>query len=390
MIEFTAVADPGQPSADVRLRLPQVLVPMLWWRGVPMRRAVPMAMTPLERFTLELAITMGRAEPEDFTEITGLPAQLLPIAARRLLRTGALVATGRGYQPVPAAAAKAANSRQVIEERPVRLDLVLLPGTGDMLALNPRTSWLRAAHQMRLTSVGNAPVPVDLRARPLDDYVAERLVQGGIAGAGADLTGVGTLDGEAPVISPDGWCPVYRGEGALHTDDGQLVPHLMLTGQRGDPLDISLPGADGLTSRWVQVTDVLADPSERTRAWYALTGRRDHTAPQAERLDLHRWQCLIDGAEALRLAADGRNLSGPLGLTVTDTDVVAELSVGLVAADATAEAVIGLDRTLTAAAEPGADPATVPPGAAVRDRAWQLGFYDLVYTLRSEEDFAYG
>jgi hypothetical protein len=390
MTTFTAVAHPGRPPADVRLRLPQVLLPMLWWRAIPMRRAVPVAMTPLERFALDLAVTMGRAEPADFTEITGLPADLLAVAARRLTRAGALVAAGRGYRAVAGAAAAASAGRHLVEERSVRLDLVLLPRTGDLLVLDPRTSWLRAAERAGLTSVGNAPVPAELHARPLDDYVAERLRNGGVAGA--DITGVGAFDGEAPVISPDGWCPVFRGEGTLRgAADDEVVPHLQVTGPRGDdPLDLRLAGADGLAGHWRRAAGVLADPVDRARAWNELTGRRAYTAPPAERLDLHRWRCRIGGDDARRLAGQGTNLAGPLGLTLTEEDLIAELAIELAAADPAAESVIALDRTLTAAAEPGADPAAVPPGAAVRDRAWQLGFYELVYTLRAAEDFAYG
>ncbi len=390
MTTFTAGDHPGRPAGDVRLRLPQVLVPMLWWRAVPMRRAVPVAMTPLERFALDLAITMGRAEPEDFTEVTGLPAGLLAVAARRLTRAGTLVAAGRGYVPVAGAAAAASASRHIVEERSVRFDLVLLPRTGDLLVLDPRTSWLRAAERAGLTSVGNAPVPAELHARPLDAYVEERLREGGVAGA--DITGVGAFDGAAPVISPDGWCPVFRGEGTLRgVADDEVVPHLQVTGKRGDdPLDLRLPGAGGLAGHWQRAAGVLADPVARARAWNELTGRRAYTAPSAERLGLHRWQCRISGDEACRLAGQGRNLAGPLGLTVTEEDLIAELTIELAAADPAAEAVISLDRILTAAAEPGADPGAVPPGTAVRDRAWQLGFYELVYTLRAAEDFAYG
>jgi hypothetical protein len=79
-----------------------------------------------------------------------------------------------------------------------------------------------------------------------------------------------------------------------------------------------------------------------------------------------------------------------LGLEVREEDLVAEVCIELAAGDAAAAELIDLDRLLTDAAEPGAGTGVVPRTVTVRERAWQLGFHSLVYTLRETEDFSYG
>jgi len=391
MTTFAEAEHPATPAPGTQLWLPQVLVAMRWWRGVSVRRAVPVAMTPLERFTLELALTMGRAEPDEFFEITGLPATLLPVTARRLVNSGALASADGGYVPVRPVADVVVRSQTVHEERHARLDIVLLPRTGDLLALDSRSSWLRAADQLRPRSVGNAPVPADLRGRRLAEHLTQRLAEGTVAGVGEDVTGVAVLDGESPPIDSNGWCPVYRCEGSLHLDGDRYVPKVLLTGAGGrEPVAAQLPGADGLTARWREVADILGQTPSRAQAWNLLTGRPEYTAPRAERINLGRWRCFVGGGDARRLADRGRNLAAPLGLAVREEDLVAEVSIELVAGDSTAADLIALDCTLSAAAEPGADTDAVPRTRAVRDRAWQLGFHGLAYTLREAEDFAYG
>src|SRR5262249_18294650 len=149
MIEFIAVERPVDPPPGVAAVLPEVLAPMRWWRGVAMRRAEPVSMTPLERFTLELASPSGRADPSEFFEITGLPGALLPIAARRLVTSRALAPADGGYLPQSPGAERAARSQTVYEQRHASLDIVLLPRTGDLLALDPRASGLRAVEALR-------------------------------------------------------------------------------------------------------------------------------------------------------------------------------------------------------------------------------------------------
>ncbi|MFG1951910.1 hypothetical protein [Micromonospora sp. NPDC048830] len=390
MIGYSVVPRPVPPADGVLAVLPEVLVPLLWWRGVAVRRAEPVSMTPLERFTLELALTTGRADPEELFEITGLPGSLLPIAARRLVAARALAVSGDAYVPVFPAADDAARTRTVYEARHVSLDVVLLPLTEDLLALDPAVSGLRAVEQLRPRSAGNAPVPASMAGRKLADYLRARLAEGTVAGAGRDVTAVAQLDVESPPVGRDGWCPVYRCRAELRQDGDRYVPVLWFPG-KGDkePTALELPGADGLVGRWRALLDALADRGERARAWDELLGWRQHVAPRAERTGPARWTCRLTLPAARRLADRGRNLALPLGLAVQGEDAVVEVVLDLAGADPEAGELVATDHLLTAAAQPGADASAVPRTASMWERAWQLGFHNLVYALREAEDFGY-
>ncbi|MEQ4303953.1 hypothetical protein ABNF97_21650 [Plantactinospora sp. B6F1] len=391
MIEFVPAEPPAEPAPGTAAILPEVLVPIRWWRGVPFERASPVQMTPLERFVLELATTTGRADPDEFFEITNLPgATLLPVAARRLVAAGALARDGDGYRPLSPGAERAARTRTVYRQRLVRLDVVLLPRTGDLLALDPHSSGLREIDRLRPRSVGNAPVPPRLAGRTLADELRARLAAGTVAGVDEETTGVAESATGSPMISRNGWCPVYRCRGELRVDGDRYRPVLTLPGEgKHDPVRLDLPGASRLAENWLGLADALHDPATRARAWDALLGGSQRVAPQAERIGPGRWRCWISGALARRLADRGRNLALPLGLAARGEDAVVELAIDLVGADRTAETLIEVDRRITAAAGPGADIAALPSSPELRDRAWRLGFPGLVYALREAEDFGY-
>jgi hypothetical protein len=392
---MTSFAETGRPPAHTTgtaVVLPEVLLPMWWWRGIPVRRSVPVTMTALERFALELALTMGRAEPDEFFEITGLPGTLLGVVTRRLVSSGVLTPADGGFAPLRPAADRAARSLTLQQEQQATLDIVLLPRTGDMIALDPRTSWLRAADRLRPQSVGGAPASAQVRGRTLASYLSERLRAGTVAGAGPDITAVALMDAESPRIDNNGWCPVYRCAGAVRIDGDQHVPVATLPGANGkDPVEATLPGASKLADRWLAAADVVGEPAMRAQAWNTIMGHRQHhAAPRAERLGPGRWRLHIRGDDAGRLAARHYNLVSALGLEVREEDLVAEVCIELAAGDAAAAELIDLDRLLTDAAEPGAGTGVVPRTVTVRERAWQLGFHSLVYTLRETEDFSYG
>ncbi|MDG4752632.1 hypothetical protein O7630_16945 [Micromonospora sp. WMMD718] len=391
MIEFVPADPPTEPEPGTVAVLPEVLVPLYWWRGVPFDRAAQVRMTPLERFVLELAMTTGLAEPDEFFEITDLPgATLLPVAARRLVAAGALTRDDYGYRPLSPGAERAARTQTVYRKRPIALDVVLLPRTGDLLALDPRSSGLREVEQLRLQSAGHAPVPPRLATSTLADELRARLGAGTLAGVDQETTGVPESAVESPVISTNGWCPVYRCRGELRADGDRHRPVLILPGTaKRDPVSLELPGAAGLAEHWLGLLDALHDPAIRARAWDGLLGWTKRIALRMERSGPCRWRCSISGPIARRLTEQGRNLALPLGLAARDDDAVIEVAIDLVGADPTAEALIEVDRRLTAAAEPGADITALPRSSELRDRAWRLGFPGLVYALRETEDFRY-
>lgn len=213
MTTFTAIDRPAEPRPGMVATLPEVLLPVRWWRGVPARQVKPVRMPPMERFTLELALTMGRADPNEFVEITNLPPVLLPASARRLVSAGALAHDHGGYIPLRPAADQAAQSQAVRYERRTQLDIVLLPRTGDVIALGGNA--LRDLDRARPRSAGNAPVPAPLRGRSLADLLNERLPARAVPGAGDDIIGVAQLPAESPTLDHNGLCPVYRCTGEL-------------------------------------------------------------------------------------------------------------------------------------------------------------------------------
>ncbi|MFG1675100.1 hypothetical protein [Micromonospora sp. NPDC049282] len=391
MIEFVPADPPAEPASGTVAVLPEVLVPLRWWRSVPFDRAAPVQMTPLERFVLDLAMTTGMADPGEFFEITNLPGTtLLPVAARRLVAAGALARDGDGYRPLSPGAERAARTRTVYRSRRTGLDVVLLPRTGDLLALDPRSSGLREVDRLRPRSVGNAPVPPWLATRTLGDELRARLVAGTLAGVDQETTEVPESAAESSEISRHGWCRVYRCRGELRLDGDHLRPVLTLPGNdRNDPVSLDLPGAAGLAASWLGLVDALDDPAVRAGAWDGLLGWSERVALRMERTGPARWRCAISGRIARRLAEQGRNLALPLGLVARSEDAVIEMAIDLVDADRTAEALIEVDRRLTAAAEPGADASVLPDSPELRDRAWRLGFPGLVYALREAEDFRY-
>lgn len=382
-----------EPPAGTVLTLSEVMVPMRWWRGVLLYRQTPATTTPLERFTIEMALRLGRADPDEFFHITGLPAALLPVAARRLVTAGALSRSGEGFEVVRPVADQVATTRTVYQAKPEPFDVVLLPRTGDLIAFSPKASWLQAADRARLRPIGRAPVPSALRGRTLAHLLTERLAgPGGVPGLGGDITGVFEQSGPSPTVDVDGLCQVYRGAAVLRIDDrGTFVPVLTLDGGgRKRTVEARLPGADGLARRWLEPVDALDTAAVRARAWHEATGGGEWVAPRVDRVHTGRWRCWIDGADAQRLAAHPRNLSLPLGVEVRGDECIAEVAFELTAADGAAAAAIDLDRLLSAAAQPGTELAGVPRTEAARARAWQLGLHALVYSLREAEDFAYG
>jgi hypothetical protein len=391
---YRILPDAGGSSSGAHLVVTEALVAMRWWRGILLHRRTPATTTPLERFTIELALRLGRADPDEFFEITGLPATLLPVAARRLVTAGALRPSGDGFDVVVQIAEPIAATHTVYATRPEPFDLVLLPRSGDLVALPPRTSWLMEADKARPRPVGQAPVPPNLRGRTLADVLTDRLAAAGgadpVPGLGADITGVAPQPGPAPAIDSDGWCPVFRVSAEVRTDGpGEPVPVLTLPGTGERTVTAPLPGATGLVRDWLEPVDELGTTAARAQLWNEVTGSRDWVAPRAERVAPDRWRCWAKDTDAARVADRPHNLAVPVGVEIQAAEVVIRVGIELAPADQAATARIALDHALSTAAQPCADLREVPSDGAARERAWRLGFHRLVYALREREDFAY-
>jgi hypothetical protein len=311
------------------------------------------------------------------------------VAARRLVTARALVPADGGYLPQPHVAEEAVRRQTLYEQRHASLDFILLPRTGDLLAFDPRSSGLRAVEALRPRSAGNAPVPQALAGTTFAGYLRTRLQNRTVTGIGDDIIDVGPLGSASPAI-PNALCPIYRCQAELRYDGQRYLPVVTLPGDgSSEPVQLALPGADGLVKQWLDLADEMSDPPFRARVWATVTGRNTHTAPRAERVAPARWTYWLSAAAARHLADRGQNLATPTGIAVQDETAVIELTIDLAGAEPAAAELIDTDRALTAAAAPGADTTAVPRTRVAWERAWQLGFLGLAYTLWEAEDFGY-
>jgi hypothetical protein len=382
------VAGPvGDRPPGVVLNLPELLLPMRWWRKVLLRQAVRIEMTPMERLTVELALALGRADPQEFLEVSGLPAALLPVAARRLVTAGALEADDDGYQVVPSVAVTIATNQTLSVERYVPYDILVLPRTGDILALETRSSVVRTLERLRPRSVGSAPVPAQWCGRSLGDILNARFASGPIPGVSEGIRGIADPTIEYGLMDDDGLCPVYRCAGTLRIEDDQHVPSVVVNG--GPEVSLDLRGAEGLTERWRMLPNALDDEALLGALWADLTADRSLPIPALERRGAGGFRVSLTGTVADRLGQEGRNLALPLTVEIHDEDLVAEVRIEMTPGDERAHQLIVLDRELNAAAQPGATATPRLHTDDARERAWDLGFYPLVYALREAVDFDY-
>src|SRR5262249_62229159 len=106
------------------------------------RRGERVEWSASERFVLGRAAGLGVPDAGEFEEITSLPGSLLPALSRRLVAGGVLNESAAGYTPVAAAARSALTGQVLEQDRPGAIDFVLLPRTGDLIALPSRAgSW---------------------------------------------------------------------------------------------------------------------------------------------------------------------------------------------------------------------------------------------------------
>jgi hypothetical protein len=375
---------------DTQVVVQESLVPLRWWRNVPVRMETATALSGMERFVLEMVLAFGAAAQAEFEEVTDLPAHLLPLLGRRLVAAGALTAAGTPADD--ALCRRTLLSEQIAQERVESVHVLALPNAGEVLVLDratggddPFLGWEKA----RVQPVGRYPVDETMSGRSLGDL----------------LTGTAGIRGvETDVIAFDqGLCPVFRCAAQVTGDSGADV---RLSIGDGAP-SILLPGLKSLVDRWRGVDRVLAERPAAT--WKALLGsvQRGDQAPTPRRIAPARWQIDVTGGQAAALCAAGRNLASRAGLAIETSEVVVEVVLGVAAADFTAEAAIAVDTAINAGVSEGSsatavharlaeDAARLPydvvgalAAAKVVERAWQLGHYRLAYSLRERDDFDY-
>ncbi|MEJ3742489.1 hypothetical protein WEI85_04240 [Actinomycetes bacterium KLBMP 9797] len=381
---------PPEVRPDTQVVVREALVPLRWWRSVPVRMQETATLTEMERFVLEAVLAFGSSAPPEFEEITDLPAHMLPVLGRRLVAAGALDPAG-----VPRDVALCRSmmvAEQLYRDRAESVDVVVLPATGEIVVLDKATAgddpllgWERA----RVKPAGKYPVDATLSGRSLTDILV------GTAG----ITGV---ESDA-VAFPQGLCPVFRCTAQVTGDSGAGV---RLSIGDGAPA-VLLPNVKGLVQGWLGVDRVLAD--RPLAVWRALLGNQQpaDVPPTPRQASRSAWRIGVTGRQANLLSNAGRNLGKPAGLAVETAEVIVEVALTITAADRSASAAIAVDRAINAAVSEGSTASTVhnqlaeeatrlPHDAVgalaptkVRDRAWHLGHYRLAYALRERDDFDY-
>lgn len=438
MTEVRAVPPPRH-GPDTELVVSQALLPLLTWRGIAVLREQRVELTVLERFVLELALALGGVEPEDFSQVTSLPPNVLAGASWRLVSSGALTPRGSAYAVDPERAAAALREEAVTRLVRGQASFALLPRTGDLFAVDGQDGgWLRELEQ-KIAPHGQAPLPPALWSASLTAYLGGQVRAGGVAGLDRDVVDVAERDDDPPLGDPvpvdrahrDGEpevrvCPVYLCQAELRqTDAGIQVARATAFGRarRGGSapgpaqpdeaeIEIDLSAARELAARWADLAGALDDLETLHNAWLELsadTGTGDLIPPLAgaRRRGLGTWDLLADGAAATLLCTQTRALSEPRGLTVQSDEQIVHLTCHFFPADDSARALFARDdlimRLLAAGQSAAAEFAAVCEaererhadvgdtlsGESIRERIWQLGHYHLAYLLREQEDFCY-
>jgi hypothetical protein len=199
-------ADVPSMPPGVLLRVRRGLLPLYWWRDVPVLTNVRHELTVFERYLLEMALTLGRMTSADVEEVLGLPPELLDRGAWRLTAAGALRRDADGYHVVAEQARSMLDARTLPQLVESAADFVLLPRTGDLLVLAPgRGGWLAEAERQRrkLRPRHTAPAPPGLWPRRRAEYLAERVRAGQVAGPDRDIAEVLVPEsGDEPLLPP--------------------------------------------------------------------------------------------------------------------------------------------------------------------------------------------
>jgi hypothetical protein len=410
--EFRRSQQPSRSVDDDSLIITRATIRLMLWRDVPVRTAASLGLTPLEQFVLEAVIALRTFTRDQFTQITGLPADLLDTLARRLVNTGAVTRDDSGYRSVPETAEAALARSAVVSERTRQANFIYLPGTDDLVAIEPAGA--RALHDAlsRATfRIGSAPVPRSLINRNRQKFVAEHMRRGTIRDLQADVIGV-VEDADLDVlVAPSGTCFAYRCTAIVSRPDASITITLLPAtegddGGRHPDTKFHIKSGSNVATQWLSLADLPARIGTRLQFWQALAGNAPQPAAAPARTSASRWQYGISGLIAEALTESPWNLSFDTAVDVATYDAAAEVIVSFSAADPYARRLIAMDAAIAEAHKSQNDPEPLvqlirntmhtEPGRpstvtfeAVLARVWKLGHYRLAYAFTEHRDFAY-
>jgi hypothetical protein len=426
--------EPPAVTPETVAVVPDMLLPLLGWRDVPVLREIRQELTALERFVLEMALTLGSLTSEDFTEVVSLPRQVLTAGASRLLGGGALRLVADTYEVEPDAAARVLREAAVRRQVPATADFVLLPRTGDLLEVaGKKKSWLRQLELARLVPGPRAPVPDELWDQRRSSYLAARVRQGTVALLDPGMVDVPVPDDDAALVAASDaeaaaqvrLCPTYRCRAEVTRDEQgggyavRAVLHGTTEARRGKQgngtpartveIPVELTGAQHLVAKWLTLAAGMDDPGAQRATWREIgPPARYGTLPflAARRRGPMEWEFPLAGRAARAIAEQRRALGQPIGVMLENTDAAVSLICSFAPADDEARVLFARDEAvsrLLAATDPlhelpiarraaGAAFGVAEdrlPSRAIGERAWDLGGYRLAYALRESEDFPY-
>jgi hypothetical protein len=411
----------GSPrSTGTELELPRAYVPMFLWPSVPVLIRREQRLNLIERFALQAAQELGAVTATELADLTGLPERAVGPLLRHLLATGVLEASEPGsYAPTSEVALVLQEEAVILVGEAVR-DFAYFPVSDELLVLDVTRALRRRLFHQRMRPVLTMPVAPPLCDEPPCAIVNRHLDAGTALGRPPTL--LRALEPERPEPIGD-LCPVFEASPVLCRQDEENKRHRVeltfrapaVAGEAGDPWAVKahFAGVDGLTDGWRRLADLTRHPEVVPLLWQALAGpeaaldRTELAKLAVEEIQSSRYALSLPEAAARAL----QQHAGPLGQEewVRLEEDLATVLIGLELrpADDAAAALFALDDAAslldgdpspgyraaidTAARRfglsSGADHAPTPE--QVRDRMWELKYYQAVYALREKEDFDY-
>ena len=410
-VQVRRVNDASALGPGVQFRVQRTLLPLHWLRGVPVLRDISHDLTVFERFILEMALTLGAVSGQDVKEVLDLQPEFLVRGAWRLAVAGALRLEGDLYRVVPDVAEALRSAKSLPQRVQSTADFVLLPRTGDLLAVAPgQGGWLAEADRQRrkLRPHGAAPAPENLWSARRAEYLAERVQANSIAGSDHEIAEVIVpADGDEALLprlqqrgrkrqsqpddgddNPPRGCPAYNCSAEVR--DGPHGPevevHLIAepasssqadsdgngdtdkdnTDQDGADhggdaeqddqrsarqsqftLRADFTGAANLVATWRAQLNALDSEPNLRAAWEEVAGTSGDFE-RADRTGPSTWVFHVGGEAAEAIAASKRSLIEPAGLAIESEETIVEAHVELRAADEVADMLFARDLLVAA------------------------------------------
>ncbi|GAB1822278.1 hypothetical protein [Herbidospora sp. RD11066] len=381
-------ADHVPTPKDGEIVVAEALLPMLFWRGLEIRRVTEVPLAPVERFLLEAVGRVRTLTAALVTEVTDLSAETVAAVADGLTEPGLLTREHDGWRAEPGPIADALERGTLHLSQRDTCSIVFLPHSEEAVAFGAPLQGRR--RRSGPLSVPSDPPDADLApldpahvGRPVPAFLNDLLDQGLIA----------RLDGIAEFATgaDDPFLPAtalaYRASGVVR----RTAPEVDLRIHSGqEPTRLDLTGATALTNHWRRMAGFAEDPPGPGLMAAALGCAADDLT--VGEVVAGRRELLLS-EKAARAVAERHSLDTRGGFHVRDELSIIAIGVVFRPADGEAEALFALDRAAARVGKARKFEAVCAEFGvtqeALTDRLWQLSRYDTIYALREDEDFRY-